>query len=131
VRTNRILFSLLALALVGLGRPVAGAAEGTVAVDTTRADVVQVRVVNNNWLDMRIYAVVDDFRVRLGTVTGLSSETLTLRPGLLGPSAQVQLQAVAIGNRFASDVEDVVMFPGDKFEYRIENAVALSFVRRI
>lgn len=130
MRFNRII-PVLALTLVALARPLAAEVEGIVAEDTTRADVVQVRVVNHNWLDMRIYAVVNGRRVRLGTVAGLSSQTLKLKPSLVGPSAHVQLQAVAIGHRRASHAATVVIFPGDDFEYRIENAVGLSFVRRI
>ena len=122
---------LLGLALVAVAGPVAAGGTAPVAEDSVRSDVVQIRVVNRNWLDMRIYAVVEGRRVRLGTVTGLTSETIKIRPSLVGPGTDLRLEAVPLGRRRASHAASIVIFPGQDLEYRIQNSIGLSYIRRI
>ena len=83
MKTKKMLAPLLGLVLAAFALPVTADATVPVVEDSLRTDVVQVRVVNHNWLDMRIYAVVNGRSIRLGTVTGLTSETLKIRKGLV------------------------------------------------
>ncbi len=131
MKTKKMLAPLLGLALATFALPVTGDAAVPVVEDSVRADAVRVRVVNNNWLDMRIYAVVNGRFLRLGTVTGLSSETLKIRKSLVGFAADLELVAQGIGSRSESYRASVQVSPGDVLEFRVENSIGLSFLRRI
>ena len=131
MNTKKMLTALVGLALATVALPVTGDATVPVVEDSVRADVVQVRVVNNNWHAMRIYAVVNGRSIRLGTVTGLTSETLTIRKSLLSFAADLEFVARGIGSRSAIFRTSIAVFPGDVLELRLENSIGLSFVRRI
>ena len=131
MRTRKMLVPLLGLALVAFAPPTPDPHAAPAVGDAVEADAVAIRVVNNNWLDMRVYAVVEGRRVRLGTVSGLTTEILKLKRSIVGPSAAVQFEVVAIGHRTASHAQEFVVFEGDALEYRIENAIRLSYIRRI
>ena len=124
----------LLLPMFGLGLALAvaqpAAAEVSVAADTVQADVVTVKVENQNWLDMRIYAIVGGFAHRLGTVGSFGSEEFTLRKGWIGPSDVIRMVAVPIGSRAVNYAQEVLVVPGDYVEYRIENSLSLSFVAK-
>ncbi len=120
----------LVLGLAHAEPAVAAPADTRAAVD--KADeVVTVRVVNHNWADMRIYLVVGGRSIRLGTVTSLTTETLKIRRGLIGLNTDVELVAVAIGNRRAIYSGPIVVFPGDRLEFRVENGSGSTFLRRV
>ncbi len=131
MKTKKMLAPLLGLALATFALPVTGDAAVPVVEDSVRADGVQVRVVNNNWLDMRIYAVVGGAFLRLGTVTALSSQTLKIRESLLSFAADLVFVARGIGSRFEIYRTSIQVFPGDVLEFRVENSIGLSYVRRI
>ena len=126
-----MLAPLLGLALATFALPVTGDAAVPVVEDSVRTDAVQVRVVNHNWHDMRIYAIVNGRSLRLGTVTGLSSETLKIRKSLVGFGADLELVAQGIGSRSEIYRANIQVSPGDVLEFRLENSIGLSFVRRI
>ena len=121
----------LTLALTTFALPVTGEATVPVVEDSVRANAVQVRVVNHNWHDMRIYAVVNGRSLRLGTVTGLDSETLEIPRSLVGFAADLEFVAQGIGNRSEIYRTRIQVFPGDVLEFRVENSIGLSFVRRL
>ncbi len=131
MKTKKMLAPLLGLALATFALPVTGDAAVPVVEDSVRADAVQVLVVNNNWLDMRIYAVVNGRSLKLGTVTGLSSEMLKIRKSMVGFAADLELVAQGIGSRSESYRSSIQVSPGDVVEFRVENSIQLSFLRRI
>lgn len=131
MKTKRMLAPLLGLVLATFALPVTGDATVPAVEDSVRADIVQVRVVNHNWHDMRIYAIINGRSVKLGTVTGLTTETLKIRKSLLSFAADLEFVAQGIGSRSASFRANIQVFPGDMLEFRIENSIGLSFVRRI
>lgn len=131
MKTKKMLAPLLGLALATFALPVTGDAAVPVVEDSVRTDAVQVRVVNHNWHDMRIYAIVNGRSLRLGTVTGLSSETLKIRKSLVGFGADLELVAQGIGSRSEIYRANIQVSPGDVLEFRLENSIGLSFVRRI
>ena len=131
MKTKKMLAPLLGLALATLALPVTGGAAVPVVEDSVRADAVQVRVVNNNWLDMRIYAVVNGRFLRLGTVASFSSETLKIPRSLVGFAANLEFVAQGIGSRSEIYRTSIQVFPGDVLEFRVENSIGLSYVRRI
>ena len=91
-----------------------------------------VRVVNNNWQDIRVYAVRGIYRRRLGTVTSLSSSVFTLPPTFLVQSEELRLMADPIGRRGTFVSEVLVVNPGDVVEWRLWNNIELSniFIHR-
>ncbi len=131
MKTKKMLAPLLGLALATFALPVTSDATPPVVEDSVRAEAVQIRVVNHNWHDMRIYAVVNGRSLRLGTVTGASSKTLKIRKSLVGFVADLELVAQGIGSRSEIYRARIQVSPGDVLEFRVENSIGLSFVRRI
>ncbi len=127
MRTTVFLAMTIALSLV-TALPAATFAQ-TSAEDSAKSernDPVTVRVVNNNWLDVRVYAVRGSFSQRLGTVTGLTAESFKLPRAFTVPGQDVYLVAQTIGGRGAHYSFPILVFPGDEIEYRIQNNLALS-----
>ena len=131
MKTKKMLTALIGLALATFALPVTGDATVPVVEDSVQTDFVEVRVVNHNWHDMRIYAVINGRSIKLGTVTGLTSETLEIRKSLVGFAADLELVARGIGSRSEIYRTSIQVSPGDVLEFRVENSIGLSFVRRI
>ena len=129
---NKLLVPAFALVL-GLAHAepaVAAPTDALTAVD--KADeVVTVRVVNHNWHDMRIYAIVEGRSRRIGTVTGLTTQTLKIHRSLIGFGTDLELVAFGIGNRSAIYSGHIVVSPGDQLEFRVENTTGASFLFRV
>ncbi len=85
-----------------------------------------VRVVNDNWHDITVYAVRAGYRRRLGTVTSFPSRVCTLPPTFLIPSDELRLIADPIGRRGAFVSEPLLVNPGDVVEWRLLNNIRLS-----
>jgi len=131
MKIRKFLLPMFGLGLaLAVARPTAAGTEISVAADTVRADAVTVKVENRNWLDMRVYAIVRGLAHRLGTVGSFRSEEFTLRKAWVGASDVIQMVAVPIGSRTANYAQEVLVFPGDHVEYRIENSLSLSFVSK-
>ena len=129
---KKLLVPAIAL-MIGLAHaaPAVAAPADTSAEDDRADKAVTVRVVNNNWADMRIYAIVEGRRpIRLGTVTSFSTEILKIRRSAISSGGDVELVAVAIGSRSALYSDQVVVVPGDLLEFRVENAIG-AFLRRM
>ena len=85
-----------------------------------------VRVVNDNWHDMTVYAVRSGYRRRLGTVTSFTSRVFALPQAFLIPSDELRLIADPIGRRGAYVSEALVISAGDVVEWRLRNNISLS-----
>ena len=85
-----------------------------------------VRVVNDNWHDMTVYAVRSGYRRRLGTVTSFTSRVFALPQAFLIPSDELRLIADPIGRRGAYVSEALVVNDGDVVEWRLRNNLRLS-----
>ena len=90
----------------------------------------RVDVTNHNWLDMVIYATRGSMRVRLGTVTSMGREMLTIPKNGLASTSGVQLIAAPIGSSADYATYPVDVWPGDTVEFRIENNLGASNVAR-
>jgi len=77
-----------------------------------RAEVA-VTVENQNFLDMNVFLVRGGQRLRLGTVPGLSSRILMVRPELIGYGTEVQFEIHPIGGRGNPLSETISVRPGD------------------
>ena len=111
--------------------PVEIAAKGAGEVASPESgEVITLRVVNSNWQDMRVFAVIDDRRIRLGTVTAMTTQTLKIRAAVIRPHTRLDLELVPVGSRSARHFESIDVGPGESLEFRIANSLGLSFLRR-
>ncbi len=85
-----------------------------------------VRVINDNWMDITVYAVRNGYRRLLGHVTSFSSRELTLPRTLLIPNNELRLIADPIGRRGVYVSEPIVVNAGDVVEWRLRNQISLS-----
>ncbi len=92
-----------------------GEASGNVA---SAANAVDLRVVNNNFSDVDVYAVRNGERTRIGTVTGNSTQSFTLGPSLF-PTNDLSLIAVPIGGFGAASSGRLSVSAGDQIDFRI------------
>ncbi len=129
---KKILVPAIAL-ILGLANaePAVAAPADTFAAVDVKDEVVSIRVVNHNWHDMRVYAIIDGRSVRLGTVTGLTTQKLKIRKSLIGFGTDLEIVAIGIGNRSAIYSGSIVVSPGDQLEFRVENGIGTSFLRRV
>jgi len=96
---------LVALAVVACHR-------GAVAPINPQAEVA-VTIDNQNFLDMNVFIVRGGQLIRLGTVPGLTSRILMVRPELIGYGAEVQFELHPIGGRSNPVTESISVRPGD------------------
>ncbi len=104
------------------------AAAQTAAEERSETPRTTVRVINDNWNDITVYAVRAGYHRRLGTVTSFTSRVLTLPPTLLTPSDELRLIADPIGRRGAYVSEPLLVSAGDVVEWRLLNNIRLSNV---
>lgn len=77
-----------------------------------------VKVENRNFLDMNVYVLQGGQRIRLGTVTGLSSQVFTI-PAHIVRSSPLQFELHPIGGRRDTRTETISVQPGDQVELTI------------
>src|SRR2546426_11335286 len=85
---------------------------GAVAPINPQAEVA-VTVDNQNFLDMNVFIIRGGQRIRLGTVPGLTSRILMVRPELIGYGTEVQFELHPIGGRSNPVSEAINVRPGD------------------
>ena len=85
-----------------------------------------VRVINDNWNDITVYAFRNGYRRRLGTVTSFTNRVFALPQTFLIPSDEFRLVADPIGPRGAYFSEALVVNAGDVVEWRLLNNIRLS-----
>jgi len=92
-----------------------GTAGGEVA---SAGNAVELRVVNDNYSDVDVYAFRNGVRTRIGSVSGNSSQSFNLNPSLF-PTNDVAIVAVPIGGFGAASSGRLSVSPGDQIEFRI------------
>ncbi len=102
------------------------ASEGRSETPAAVSERTTVRVRNDNWHDITVYAVRAGFRRRLGTVTSFTSRVFTLPPTFLIPSDELRLIADPIGRRAVFVSEPLLVSAGDVVEWRLLNNIRLS-----
>lgn len=88
----------------------------------------RVRVENNNWLDMAIYAERGSMRQRIGTVTSMGREMLTIPRNMLASVSSIRLIASPIGSPSDYATQPVDVWPGDTVDFTIQNSIGISSV---
>lgn len=88
---------------------------------------VAVTVTNNNLADVDVYAIADGgMRLRLGTVTALSSGTFTARPSMFA-TGTLRLVASPIGGRGLARTDPLLVSAGQAVTFTIQPDLAASF----
>jgi hypothetical protein len=101
-----------ALPLLILALATAACHRGAVAPINPQAEVA-VSVDNQNFLDMNVFLIRGGQRIRLGTVPGLTSRILMVRPELIGYGTELQFEVHPIGGRSNPISETITVRPGD------------------
>jgi hypothetical protein len=79
-----------------------------------------VKVVNQGFLDRNIYVMRGSERVRLGTVTGNSSQVLRIPATIVQSTLALRFIADPIGGRGAAATEEITVTPGDQVVLTIQ-----------
>jgi len=74
---------------------------------------VAVAVANQNFLDMNVFLIRGGQRIRIGTVPGLTSRILMVRPELIGYGTELRFELHPIGGRSNPVTETISVRPGD------------------
>jgi hypothetical protein len=73
-----------------------------------------VKVVNQGFLDRNIYVYRGSERVRLGTVSGNSTQVLTIPSTIVQSTLALRFVADPIGGRSPAATEEITVTPGDQ-----------------
>jgi hypothetical protein len=88
---------------------------------TPETPQTSVRIVNHNFLDMDVYVLISGEPSRLGTVTGLTTQVLTLPSGFVQAPTEVRFRASPVGSRASALSMGVYATPGDTLQLEIPN----------
>jgi hypothetical protein len=110
MRTNRS--ALLAVLLLSLVTAACASGGRQGAVNSELATIL--RVENHTTLDMTIYAMRSDQRVRLGTANALGSTTFQIPRHLVAGVGRLRFLADPIGSDRTELSEEVAFAPGDE-----------------
>jgi hypothetical protein len=106
----------LALLALGAAAPLGGCWRkgGAASQEVERPTTLKVR--NQGFLDVNVYAVRGSQRVRLGTVTGNSVQVLRIPAFLLNGITPLRFVADPIGNQRTPTSDEIVVSPGDEVQ---------------
>lgn len=107
---------LLVVALAGCASGGQNGPEGPVVGETQEARVV---VENQSTSDMRIYAIASGQRVRLGSVSGLQTQTLTIPRHVVGGGRDIAFEADPLAGQQSATSFRMFVSPGQEVVMRI------------
>lgn len=107
----------------------AGTADET-AQPAPRGDDTVVEVTNHNWSDVTVYVLREgtDTRVRLGTVTSMTTSRFEVPPTVVPRGGSIRLQADPVGSSRGHTTHPIPVSPGQRVEWQVENNLNLSSV---
>ncbi len=85
-----------------------------------------VEVTNNNWSDMVVYAQRNGSRMRLGTVTSMTTSSFDLPVAFVAGSGELFFVVDPIGSDRTYRSPAVMVGRGQRVEFLLENNLALS-----
>ena len=93
------------------------------------AEPAMVRVSNYNWMDVVVYAVQGNRRVRLGQVTTMGTTSFRLPPSMVTNATQsVRLMVDPVGSTQGWQTEGISVQAGQQVQFNVQNALQLSSV---
>ena len=87
-----------------------------------------VRVTNNNWATMTVYAVRGTSRVRLGMVNSMATQVFTLPRSVMAGASGLRLLADPIGSNRVFLTPAVYVSAGEAVQFDIQNNLPISSV---
>lgn len=99
------------VAMLGLALAACGGSKSRSAAPQPRTSV---RVENQGFADMTVYAIRSGQRVRLGIATGNSTTTFTIPPNLIFGATPLRFLADPIGGRGTPVSDEITVQPGDQ-----------------
>lgn len=93
-----------------------------------RRQSATVRVTNNNWANMTVYAVRGTSRFRLGMVTSMRTEVFRIPRAVTGGASGLRLLADPIGSSQTYLTPTVYVREGERVDFDIQNHLAISSV---
>lgn len=114
--------SKIAGALLALSLGLAACSRNRVDTEIDPDAPTVLRVENQAFPDMTIYAIEGSRRVRLGTVTGNTTSKFTLPKYLVRTLTTLRFQADPIGSNRAPVSDEITVSPGDEVTLRIPPA---------
>ena len=119
-----------ALALFATMTLVGCASQARYSTDDYAGDrPVAIEVSNNNWMDVVIYAVSAGNRVRLGGVTTGFAKRFSVPRSVNVQSGDFHLQAHPVGSDEVFSSDYILVSPGQRIVWSIENQLGLSSYR--
>jgi hypothetical protein len=113
-RTVKLMIALFALALG------AAACVGTGKNAPTPQAATYVRVENQSWLDVDVFAVYGGTRRRLGTVTGNTTQRLVIPTSVVGIGRALAFMADPVGSsRTGTTISEIYVTPGQELTLTI------------
>jgi hypothetical protein len=104
-----------------------GPSPGARTAAAVQPAVVKVR--NYNWMDVVVYAVQGDSRVRLGQVTSMSNASFRLPPRMVSNGVQpVRLMVDPIGSTEGWQTEGISIQAGQQVQFNVQNSLSFSSV---
>jgi hypothetical protein len=123
-----ILTTIAALGLAAAPAPAPVALRRAVADTPAHEQQVTVRVRNDNFSDMDVYAFSQGMTWRLGTVPSMQRTTFTLPQEMVAPQAEVRLIFAPIAGWHYWVSPPVLVSPGDSVRSDIGSMLDLSTV---
>ena len=109
-------FSCATISAFGVGAA-SCARSGEAAGEVAPSSAIGLRVRNNNFLDMDVYAVSAGLATRLGTVTGNSTRNFVLDGSLATPD--LRIVATPIGGNGRASTGQLLVTPGQVIDFTI------------
>lgn len=86
-----------------------------------REPITTVRVENQNFLDMKVYVLRGEERIRIGTVTGNSTQVFVLPEGIVVGAGILRFLADPIGGSQTPISQEISVRQGEEIELIITN----------
>lgn len=130
-RTSRVLgaaaLAALLVAAAGCGAFSRGPDDGP-SRTTYDDNPVTLEVDNRAWTTMHVYVIAGGQWESLGQVTSQSTEVYELSASMMGVRDEIRLAADPIGSTRAFFSDPVLVRPGDRVAWTLQNNLALSSV---
>lgn len=101
---------------------------GPVDMDDQRDEEISVSVRNNAWSAIHVYAVMGGQWESLGVVSSQSSSDFELSRSMMGGRGEIRLVADPIGSNEGYFSDPILIEPGDRVEWTLQNNLSLSSV---
>ena len=117
-----ILAAAIVASTLGACAPAAEHARNTIPARSKTTLVVQ----NGNWLEVAVYLVRGNMRMRMGSVNSMSEATFRIPDAYVLGVSDVTVQADPIGSGRTWTSPPIQVFPGAQLALRLENSLSLS-----